>query len=150
LVFGPLQVGRISVARLQHNDIPNIALTPAPSVPAEVDINPPPVNAEPEQEVPAEILPVPVDSEVIAPQPIEPAPVQEEVPTQAAERILMTVSANVLNVRAQATVDSAVVAKLGKDAKVWAYPDEAIGLWMKIKFDDKTGYASARFMTNAN
>jgi uncharacterized protein YgiM (DUF1202 family) len=61
----------------------------------------------------------------------------------------MTVSANVLNVRAQATVESAVIAKLGKGAKVWAYPDEATGLWMKIAFDDKVGYTSTRFIAQA-
>lgn len=149
LVFGPLQLGRISVARMQHDNLPKIALTPAPTVSAEESA---PLKVEAEPDTPAASLVAPVVNEASSPviDTIEPIENEAPAPVAATEKVLMTVSANVLNVRAQATVDSEVVAKLGKDAKVWAYPDEAIGLWMKITFDDKTGYASARFMTRAN
>jgi hypothetical protein len=148
LVFGPLQLGRISVARMQHDNLPKIALTPAPTVTVVDESAPPIVAAEPE--TPAVVMVAPDVIEINSPILETAEPIANEAPASVAEKVLMTVSANVLNVRAQATVDSEVVAKLGKNAKVWAYPDEAIGLWMKITFDDKTGYASARFMTRAN
>ncbi|MFQ3229340.1 SH3 domain-containing protein [Reinekea sp.] len=151
LVFGPLQLGRISVARMQHDNLPKIALTPAPTVPVEVEASPPAVAPEIETPVESQVSPIIIEETNPAEVVVEPTvSTVNEAPASATEKVLMTISANVLNVRAQATVDSEVVAKLGKDAKVWAYPDEAIGLWMKITFDDKTGYASSRFMTEAN
>ncbi|MBU2863484.1 SH3 domain-containing protein [Reinekea forsetii] len=160
VVFGPWQFGRISVERMQHegptlsqsteamvNETPTAVVaseptdapdsSPSSEEPQASDINEAVTTSESLEQTLALV------------EPSSPA-VEESTPAPSAtvnvEKVLMLVSANVLNVRAQATVESDVVAKLGKDAKVWAYPAEAVGLWMKIRFDDKEGYASARFM----
>ncbi|MEJ2064773.1 MAG: SH3 domain-containing protein [Reinekea sp.] len=62
-------------------------------------------------------------------------------------RILMAVSASILNVRGQPSVNGDVLMKLGEGAQVWAYPDEAEGLWMLVQVDGAIGYVSARFLT---
>jgi len=61
-------------------------------------------------------------------------------------RVLMEVTASILNVRREPLVDSEVLIKLATGARVWAYPGQAGGLWMAIKVEGEAGYASARFL----
>jgi hypothetical protein len=58
----------------------------------------------------------------------------------------MEVSASILNVRKEAVVGADVLIKLAGGARVWAYPEESVGLWMLVKVEGQTGYASARFL----
>lgn len=74
------------------------------------------------------------------------SPAEETSITEEAPRQLMAITASILNVRSQPSVDSDIVIKLGEGARVWAYPSEAVGMWMKISVEGEMGYASSRFM----
>lgn len=168
LVFGPLQLGRVRVPIMTHE----LTSTPADTAPTETAVAPketapvseplvtpapevavaPVTTAEPvaAPEVAEPVAPViaadpaPIAVEIPEPTPVERAPAQPA--PVASERVLMTVTASILNVRAQPTVNAEVVIKLAQGARVWAYPGEADGLWMKVRVEGVDGYASARFL----
>lgn len=64
--------------------------------------------------------------------------------------VLMTVSASVLNVRAEPSIDSEVVMKLGEGARVWVSPEQSVGDWQHVRVDDISGFASGRYLEPAN
>lgn len=72
-----------------------------------------------------------------------------ELPAQSPD-VLMTVSASVLNVRAEPSIDSEVVMKLGEGARVWVSPDQSVGDWQHIRVDDVSGFASGRYLEPVN
>ena len=61
----------------------------------------------------------------------------------------MTITASVLNVRAEPSLDAEVVMKLGAGAQVWVDPSKSDGFWQQVRVDDTIGYASGRYMTPA-
>ncbi len=65
-------------------------------------------------------------------------------------RVLMEVTATILNVRREPLVDSPVLIKLATNARVWAYPGQVGGQWMAVKVEGETGYASARFLAEVD
>lgn len=67
----------------------------------------------------------------------------------ASEEVLMTITASVLNVRAEPSLDAEVVMKLGAGAQVWVDPSQADGFWQRVRVDGEIGYASGRYMTPA-
>jgi hypothetical protein len=118
---------------------PIVEITPIP------ESNDATVEAEPEIETTAEST---NEIETAAVNETEPE-VEEsatEVSVTVSNRVLMEVTASILNVRAEANVESDVLIKLAGGARVWAYPEEADGLWMLVKVEDQVGYASARFL----
>lgn len=64
--------------------------------------------------------------------------------------VLMRVTASVLNVRADPSLDAEIVMKLGEGAQVWVDPDLAEGQWEHVRVGDDRGYASGRYMTRAD
>ena len=87
-----------------------------------------------------------VDDAILVRQLTEPTPVADWV----GGRVLMEVTASILNVRREPLVDSEVLMKLATGARVWAYPGQAGGLWMAVKVEGETGYASARFLAEVD
>jgi len=79
----------------------------------------------------------------------ETAEASEAVAEEPAEEVLMTITASVLNVRAQPSLDAEVVMKLGAGAQVWVDPSKSEGFWRQVRVDDTIGYASGRYMTPA-
>ena len=65
-------------------------------------------------------------------------------------RVLMEVTATILNVRREPLVDSPVLIKLAVGARVWAYPGQVEGQWMAVKVEGETGYASAKFLAEVD
>ncbi len=164
LVFGPLQLGRVKVPILLHDGMlfEESAATPIPSLSTPIATEG--VDSIAVQEVESEIQTQPEDlapATVVDEQVIEEAQQSvaaetlEQAPDSAQsvlseERVLMEVSASILNVRSAPTVDSDVIIKLATGARVWAYPGQATGLWMLVKVEGETGYASARFLSEVN
>ena len=163
LVFGPLQLGRVKVPILQHQ-----ASAPGEQAAAPIAPVAEPVANQPAQTQTAE----PLEEPVVASEPVAEAAQVEEPATEAttapapvettnapivdvqapvvsegdAERVLMEVTASILNVREAPNVDSEILIKLAGGARVWAYPDLGEGLWMYVKVEGKVGFASARFL----
>jgi hypothetical protein len=160
LIFGPWDIGQFK------STSPSFAMTPAPTIPQPIDesesvvttnenvMSALPVEAQAKAEgtpTEAQVEPIAIPSEVsleVVGVGLETgaAVVATESLTTESARQLMAITASILNVRAQPTVDSAIVIKLGEGARVWAYPDESVGMWMKISVEGEIGYASSRFM----
>lgn len=161
LVFGPLQLGRVKVPIFQHQTAQapqeDVAVQPTVVAPAETETTT--VVAQPEPaEVPEPVTTVEesvvtteepevsvVVTEVEAPEVevVEVAP----VPAPAnPDRVLMEVTASILNVREAPDVSSDIIIKLAGGARVWAYPELAQGLWMYVRVEGREGFASARFL----
>lgn len=169
LVFGPLQLGRVKVPIMLHDGLliegseeaPEIVIT-NPDLPDSIIRVPQELQADSEPSQPAADSPVAVepvatsssDTEVVPAAPSDPPEaVAEEETVQTPvepERQLMTVTASILNVRDEADVNSEVVLQLAEGDEVWAYPAQSEGLWMQIRVDGLTGYASARFLQIVN
>ena len=161
LVFGPLQLGRVKVPIMLHDGL----------LVENADVQPQLINTDPI----VEIQPIPestdsapsgdllvdesaiettlseqADTTITVPEVEEPnVNADSDVePTlgSTSNRVLMEVTASILNVRAEANVESDILIKLAGGARVWAYPEEAVGLWMLVKVEDQVGYASARFL----
>lgn len=60
--------------------------------------------------------------------------------------IEMRVTASVLNVREQATVNSIVVMQLSEGQRVWVNPEGREGDWELVRLDQLEGYASGQFL----
>lgn len=60
--------------------------------------------------------------------------------------IEMRVTASVLNVREQATVNSVVVMQLSEGQRVWVNPERREGDWENVRLDQLEGYASGQFL----
>lgn len=170
LVFGPLQLGRVKVPIMLHDGLlleeqagqPTLVTT-APevtpsaaesSVSEPVSAEPVVVDAETESESIAEDI-TPAVAELIddaiqqtTDSTAEPEPISETVIAEpdVPARVLMEVTASILNVRAEANVNSDIIIKLAVGARVWAYPGEATGLWMMVRVEGQEGFASARFL----
>ncbi|MDX1474199.1 MAG: hypothetical protein R3309_08515 [Reinekea sp.] len=165
LVFGPLQLGRVTVPIMLHdglllesnNGVPtivntepetqqnNITEAPEPSVTVAATGN----DSQPAVEAanaPANAVSAADNATPNADEEPSATAVAQSVTETESERVLMEVSASILNVRRSPTVDSDVVIKLATGARVWAYPQQASGLWMMVKVEGETGYASARFL----
>lgn len=176
LVFGPLQLGRVKVPIMLHDGLlledqaglptlintePSIvsvdeatASDAAPLV-AENDTVVESADSELVTEVTQSVSELMDDAieQTVAGQPVESfTPEATDVVAEPAvqERVLMEVTASILNVRAQSDVNAEIIIKLAEGARVWAYPEEAIGLWMKVKVEGQEGYASARFLSEIN
>lgn len=111
-------------------------------------------SASPEAEAPAELL---VEEE--APVVIEPPVVEGSLDSAEAivavtpalvanpgQRVLMEVTATILNVRSAPDTNAVVLIKLAEGARVWAYPEQAVGNWMMVRVEGEQGYASASFL----
>ena len=167
LVFGPLQLGRVKVPIMLHdgllleeagNNPEVISTAPDTSTDAETQVAPSNDNATTATLVPDVTEPTQdevnneteVASDTTPPAVEEPA--NEETTTatttepEPANRTLMAVTASILNVRAEPNVGSDVIIKLAEGDRVWAYPQAAQGLWMQVRVEDLTGYASSRFL----
>jgi hypothetical protein len=101
-----------------------------------------------------EAVPLPAMDEprVVA---IDPMPDREAAETGSSvqwlgSRVLMEVTASILNVRLEPLADSPVLIKLATGARVWAYPGQTGGQWMAVKVEGETGYASARFLAEVD
>lgn len=172
LIFGPLQLGRVKVPIVLYEFAEP---EPAESAPAEVVPVTPEVAATqtvivesqveaadaPAQNVVIDVIELgsepaagtetaPVESSVEAPVEADETESVSEQPAGDGERVLMEVTASILNVRESASVDAPILIKLAGGAKVWAYPDTADGFWIKVKVEGKTGFASARFLKAVN
>ncbi|MEJ2042744.1 MAG: hypothetical protein P8X89_05660 [Reinekea sp.] len=168
LVFGPLHLGRVKVPILMHDIMMNEPeSTAAPVASSDTYSNPVSVPAsdveaapgiEPSAEIETSDSHATVSEQAeLSSQPeavvVEPDVDAVSVTSPSNEtdassgRILMAVSASILNVRGQPSVNGDVLMKLGEGAQVWAYPDEAEGLWMLVQVDGAIGYVSARFLT---
>ena len=175
LILGPLQLGRVKVPVLLHDYPVAQDPEPAESTePAVIEIEPVnnaasnqrsesqaiefteltelPDNTESVINSPGQtglITPV-VELETLSEVVSDPKPVAvDDDPVSDAvmgERVLMEVTASILNVREAASVDAPILIKLGEGAKVWAYPDTAAGFWIMVKVEGREGYASARFL----
>ncbi|GGX44853.1 SH3 domain-containing protein [Saccharospirillum salsuginis] len=78
------------------------------------------------------------------------APESSEASTEEpSEEVLMTITASVLNVRAEPSLEAEVVMKLGAGAQVWVDPSKSEGFWRQVRVDETIGYASGRYMTPA-
>lgn len=179
LVWGPMQLGRQPVPRMSHlimeDDLPAngpVETGPVigePSVPPVAEIERPSEERPPETvatETPSaepagagttDVEPArePADS---AAESGEPPASEGERETEAATEapadessgeVLMTITASVLNVRAEPSLDAEVVMKLGAGAQVWVDPSQSEGFWRQVRVDDRVGYASGRYMTPA-
>ncbi|TXR54313.1 hypothetical protein [Reinekea thalattae] len=103
-------------------------LTLAPAIPAPV--TQPPVVASP----------------IVINTPVTNSSDDSQISDANGEAVLMEVTASILNVRETASVDAEILIKLATGARVWAYPESAQGLWMLVRVEGETGYASARFL----
>ncbi|WP_237613467.1 SH3 domain-containing protein [Reinekea blandensis] len=165
LVFGPLQLGRVKVPIMLHDGLlledagnrPEVIAT-APVTSQDTDTpttsmndSMPVTTPEPENAVPAQDVSEDTEAVVETPPAVE-EPVSEEPATatttepETTNRTLMAVTASILNVREQPNVGSDVIIKLAEGDRVWAYPQAAEGLWMQVRVDGLTGYASSRFL----
>ncbi len=179
LVFGPLQLGRLVIPTVMHEQFLNDQSQPqlaieSPQMPEEVVELAPAVTldsavVETTEAVAVDSVPPAEQIESAGPavETVEPAiesplvetpvesvntdvlPVTETasgVEPAVNERVLMQVTASILNVRKEASVGSEILIKLAGGAKVWAYPETADGFWILVKVEGETGYASARFL----
>lgn len=169
LVFGPLQLGRMTVPIMLHDGLlveegetaPEVIVTnPEISSPLVADNiseptpEAPPVSEEPpetttgkELESTAEVTAQEIAEETAEASATASQPESSSESTGQTERQLMAVTASILNVRASADVDGEILLKLAEGDRVWAYPDEAEGLWMQVRVEGLIGYASTRFLT---
>jgi hypothetical protein len=93
-----------------------------------------------------EDISVVTEGAILASQPTETAPSVQWL----GSRVLMEVTASILNVRREPLADSPVLIKLATGARVWAYPGQTGGQWMAVKVEGETGYASARFLAEVD
>ena len=157
LVFGPLQLGRVKVPIfLYDNLMTNESETVPEANTVDTNVNSP---APAEETTIALVVPVAPAPETIVADlvPVTEPDAAVNLDAMASandpivnERVLMEVSASILNVRSSPSVDSDVIIKLATGARVWAYPGQATGLWMLVKVEGETGYASARFLSEVN
>lgn len=177
LVFGPLQLGRVKVPIMLHDGLllddtgngpqplvtaPASELTPSQTADSSQDgegggietadssttetVLPAAVN-DPEPETPPSVEP----EETALPESLtipESASSPSASEPETAQRTLMAVTASILNVREAPDVSSEVLIKLAQGDRVWAYPSESVGLWMQVRVDGLTGYASTRFLAS--
>lgn len=187
LVFGPWQLGRITVSRIMpQGEMLGLSSLPAPAaaeseVPAAEPVAPPPpativadIAANESETVATDAELIPPVEEVIttasdAPALVEQAAIEDTAPVAeqstvitepieltspvpaddvvvTGERVLMEVTASILNVRDVPQVDGDIVLKLAESARVWAYPESSEGLWMLVRVQGESGYVSARFL----
>jgi len=158
LVFGPLQLGRIKVPIMLHDGLLSgtepVAAVNGPIIePLVVDPEAPVLPEMPAEPIEVAIVEL-VDENTQVVELVDETPVVESTTVakdiQSSQRVLMEVTASILNVRREATVDSEILIKLGGSARVWAYPDMSEGLWMLVKVEGEIGYASARFLAEVN
>ncbi len=165
LVWGPLQLGRQTIPRMSHlvmesSGSPNSRDSgPAPAIePFEPNAE---SSVEQSKAPEAPNLPqepaVEPDSSLASESDAAQAPtaeVQEEpepnLEQAPAKEILMTITASVLNVRAEPSLDAEIVMKLGDGAEVWVDPSKSEGFWQQVRVGDTVGYASGRYMTPAD
>lgn len=166
LVWGPLKLGRIRVPVVQYEptldneqaaaaiaaDASPAAIEELPEVPADIEADAPPDSAEPAVATLEDPVATGEEITAVPDEPITPAADDSESVTATAQpdgiagRVLMEVTASVLNVRTAPDVGSDILIKLARGARVWAYPEQTEGLWMYLSVQGEIGYASARFL----